>query len=62
MYIYNNLKIMSDYLFWAILVFMNFTSLMFALLLQTLYSFCAYFVWIAFKKKEYENVRKEIGR
>lgn len=29
---------------------------------ETLYSFCAYFVWIAFKKREYENVRKEIGR
>ncbi|XP_062589006.1 protein phosphatase 1 regulatory subunit 36-like isoform X1 [Saccostrea cucullata] len=29
---------------------------------ETLYSFCAYFVWIAFKKKEYENIRKEVGR
>lgn len=46
------------------MVFRNFYQpyVMFDLPLQTLYSFCAYFVWIAFKKKEYENVRKEIGR
>lgn len=45
-------------------MFRNFYQpyVMFDLPLQTLYSFCAYFVWIAFKKKEYENVRKEIGR
>lgn len=29
---------------------------------ETLYSFCAYFVWIAFRRKDYELVRKEVGR
>lgn len=29
---------------------------------ETLYRFCTFVVWIAFKRKEYEVVRKEVGR
>ncbi|KAK3093757.1 hypothetical protein FSP39_019782 [Pinctada imbricata] len=28
---------------------------------ETLYRFCEFFVWIAFRKKEYDNIRKELG-
>lgn len=29
---------------------------------ETLYSFCTFVVWITFKRKDYEAVRKEVGR
>ncbi|KAL3872663.1 hypothetical protein ACJMK2_035876 [Sinanodonta woodiana] len=29
---------------------------------ETLYSFCTYFVWVTFRRKEFESVKKEVGR
>ncbi|XP_064623437.1 protein phosphatase 1 regulatory subunit 36-like isoform X2 [Lineus longissimus] len=29
---------------------------------ETIYSFCSFVVWISFKRKEYETIRKEVGR
>lgn len=29
---------------------------------ETLYSFCSYVVWITFRRKDFESVRKEVGR
>ena len=29
---------------------------------ETLYAYCSFFVWIAFKRKEYEIVKRELGR
>ena len=29
---------------------------------QTLYSFCVFAVWITFRRKDYDCVKKEIGR
>ena len=43
-------------------VLIVYSCVILVLFLQTFYNFCTFVVWITFRRKEFEGIKKEIGR